>query len=151
VTHFDPDQFRGDLNGYLQFRKENPGPDNPHWCARHWAPCPVDGRPGIVASVILVGEAFMFLPRRLRRGADATALNSWFLNQTEPTCCKLGDEKMAFLWDLLRRFQDGELCGDMSVPEGRRACFYNKGHDGPHEHEKLAASIFELMPEGRCG
>lgn len=38
------------------------------------------------------------------------------------------------------------LCGDKTnLPPGRHACFYDKGHDGPHEQERPAASIFGGM------
>jgi hypothetical protein len=136
--------FTGDLDGYLLWRAAVPAPFNPHWCGRHWAPCPVEGLPGVVASVILVGESFAFVPDQV--GTDATALNSWFQNQTEPTCCKLGDEKMAFLWDLMRRVQAGEICGDKTdLPSGRHVCFDPPGHGGPHEHQRPIESVFARM------
>jgi hypothetical protein len=138
-----PPDFYGDLDGYLAWAAEHPQP-NPQWCARHWAPCPVEGRPGAVAAVILAGEAFAFVPTKV--GHDATALNSWFANQTTPTCCLLGDERMAWLWELLGRWQAGELCGQRPYAwvKGRRACFFERGHLTIHEFQMPSASVFDL-------
>jgi hypothetical protein len=144
VSDRTPPDFTGDLDGYRAWRREHPQPFNPHWCAEHWAPCPVEGKPGILASVILAGEAFAFVPEGVR---TPDALNSWFANQAEPTCCKLGDRKVAFLWDLVDRVVAGNLCLNADdVPPGRHACFFEPGHEGPHEHQLPPASVFDRMP-----
>jgi hypothetical protein len=93
-----PPDFTGDLEGYLRWREENPAPFNPLWCARHWAPCPVEKKNGIVASLILTRRQIDGMPRAVRRGGP-TAMNSWQANQTTPLCCRLGDDEMAKVWE----------------------------------------------------
>jgi hypothetical protein len=72
-------------------------PHNPHWCQRHWQPCPRDHRNGILASVLIMEQAMGMMPADVRRGS-ATGMNSWLENQIVPTCCRLGDEAMDRLW-----------------------------------------------------
>lgn len=137
--------FHGRLEEFLAWAEENYR-SNPDWCPRHWAPCPVEGKNGLLASVLLIGEAFAFYPSDLQ-GPDA--INAWRRNQVVPTCCLLGDEKMNWLWwfiGLHMEEEEGLLCLDnKNVPNGRHVCFYEKGHEDPHEHTQPPASIFKLM------
>lgn len=91
-----PDRFRGRLAEYLAWTEVNPM-NNPNWCPRHWAPCPVDGRNGLQAGLLVMQESLNLMPLSVARGS-ASAKNSWIRNQTTPTCCQLGDDKMAAIW-----------------------------------------------------
>jgi hypothetical protein len=93
----------GDLEGYLAWAEHNWHAGN-GWCPRHWAPCPVEGLNGLVASVRLAEEGLSRAPRRIRRakGRAALELNVWLAAQTEPLCCLLGDDAVGALWDEVR-------------------------------------------------
>jgi hypothetical protein len=91
----DPDRFRGDPDGYLAWAEENYRP-NPQWCARHWAPCPVEGRNGLAASIRLTQLTIEEMPDEVRKSPKL--MNEWQEAQEEPTCCRLGDERMAEIW-----------------------------------------------------
>jgi hypothetical protein len=157
MSKLDPDAFRGKPDEYLAWAAENHR-SNTMWCARHWMPCPVDGKPGVVASVILQVEALGDVPADVARpGVDwTTAVNSWFANQTVPVCCKLGDEKMAWLWWVIT-LPEGLLCYEPYPHKGVsvRRCWRPAGHVGDHEWQKLLdkvdSSIFDLMGELQPG
>lgn len=82
---------------YLLWAEKN-WPFNPSFCPRHWMPCPVEGRNGIGASIEVMQKALDMMPEVVRTGGH-TAMNSWQENQTTPTCCRLGDEWVAALWE----------------------------------------------------
>lgn len=145
-----PPDFTGRLNDYLAWAETNMPKSNPHFCARHWAPCPVEGKPGLVTSVILMTEALLdleWMPLAARTSPDA--MNSWQANKTTPYCCTLGDEKMAWLW----WFVTQEKCAAHSPRKGQHVCFRPPGHDGAHDFEQVdpdnpaTFSVFTLMPE----
>jgi len=96
VTGPDPEQFRGKPVAYQAWAAEHFQP-NPQWCARHWAPCPVDGRNGIAASLELMKRSLERIPPEVRR-RGATAMNSYMANWLPPMCCWLGDEQMTQVW-----------------------------------------------------
>lgn len=103
----DAPNFEGDLEGFLKYSEEHPH-FNPDWCPRHWAPCPVDRKPGLLAAVLLVQcLRFRFIPEEV--GTDALALNSWMENQTTPTCCKAGDDEVQRIWDLASAIEVGDV------------------------------------------
>lgn len=119
-------------------------PFNPHWCPAHWLPAACHKKNGLLASVIHMGEVAILLPEDV--GKPGPAWNSWFANQTEPTCCKLGDEKIAFLWELVDHITNGETCGFPSGRKGTPSCFYPKDHAPPHRHEDYG-SIYGRLQE----
>lgn len=143
----DPHEFVGRPAAYLAWAEAN-WTSSPQFCARHWMPCPVEGKPGVLVSVLLMAEGFAFIPADV--GSDATALNSWLANQTTPTCCRLGDEKMAWLW-WISSLPEGRLCRERSPRRrGERVCWRPQGHAGEHEWERpLPRSVFDLMSELR--
>src|SRR5581483_3386703 len=125
--------------------------------APHWMPCPVEGKPGLLVSTILMVESLAMMPRDLARrsgSALTTAMNSWLANQTRPLCCELGDEKMAWLWWIVS-IPPERLCRERYPLPGLsvRVCWRPAGHDGDHEWARLArrqpSSIFDLMSEIR--
>lgn len=136
--------FTGKLDEYLAWAAVN-SPYNPMWCPRHWAPCPVGGLNGILASIIITAEAFVLLPDDV---TDYKAINSWWANTTTPACCQFGDEKMAKLWRVILRIMKEEVCGELPPKkpgfQGRHACFYECYHKGAHEWAYPVASVFDL-------
>lgn len=147
--------FFNNVDEYVAWADARPNPNgfNPHICSRHWWPIVEAHQAGIEAPgtltliIILAGEAFAFVPEGV--GPNPDSINSWFMNQTVSTCCKLGDEKMAWLLDFVIHMH--ERCCMVKpwawLPKGKHSCFYYKGHEGPHEFEKPAASIFAIMEE----
>lgn len=114
-----PPDFTGDLEGFLAWHAEH-AKWNPHWCAKHWAPCPVEGKNGLLASILQMQTlAFRGVPADVEIGP---ALNSWLANQTEPTCCRAGDDEMAKLWALVDALAEDdevairELKGHFGLP-----------------------------------
>jgi hypothetical protein len=95
----DPHHFRDKLAEWLAWAAEN-FPSNPDWCARHWAPCPVGGRNGVAAAVVMFRESLQLMPPAVVR-AGGTAIESWRHNQLVPACCRLGDERVAAVWALV--------------------------------------------------
>lgn len=140
-----PDYFRGKLQEYLRWAKLH-NEFNPYLCAKHWAPCPVEGKPGILVSIVLMQESFAFFP------PDVTTpeqMNSWMMNQTKSICCRLGDKKMDFLWDIID-MGPGVLCYAQPPTErtGSRVCWRQRGHLDEHEWERpYPRSVFDLMAE----
>lgn len=115
-----PPDFSGDLEGFLAWSEKN-YKWNPQWCAKHWAPCPVEKKPGLLASVILAQHNISLMPDDVRRGG-ATAMNSWQENQTSPVCCRLGDEFMDSLWEEVSVNQPEDLEEGQTIvdhPESR--------------------------------
>lgn len=141
--------WSGDFDGYLAFAEKN-NPFNPQWCPKHWAPCPVQGKLGMLATVLLMGESFALIPDGV---SSASALNSWWANQTVPACCQLGEEKMDFLWRFVDWTQTDVPCKAMPTPfvkafRGRHVCWFVKDHRGPHDWQQKPRSIFDYeMPE----
>lgn len=136
----NPPDFSGKPDEFLAWSEAHPN-FNPHWCPRHWMPCPVDGLNGILASVLMMGESFALLPKDI---TTPSAINSWWANVTVPACCQFGDEKVEKLWQLVRRVMSDDLCGKHStLAKGRHACFYPKGHEGLCEWTKPPASIWD--------
>lgn len=143
------------VDDYIAWTVEQEHPYNPHLCSRHWWPAVKEhqeeqrGIPGprprgMTLSVLLAGEAFARLPEDHPGGHEA--LNSWFANTTEPTCCWLGDEKMNWLWWLLTQ----DLCHAKGFPhpKGRPACLFPRGHKGDHYYrDGRYKSLFEYMSE----
>jgi hypothetical protein len=95
-TPLEPPDFRGKPQEFLAWAKAN-HQWNPSWCPRHWLPCPVDGRNGLLATVRIMQLAVEQMPTDVAQGGP-TAMNSWMANQTRPLCCRLGDARMAELW-----------------------------------------------------
>jgi hypothetical protein len=92
----DPDHFRDKPAEYAAWAARHfTAP--PAWCARHWAPCPVEGRNGIAATLELTQRSLDRIPRDVRR-RGASAMNSYMANWSPPMCCWLGDEEMAKVW-----------------------------------------------------
>lgn len=145
----------GDPEGYRAFSAAHPPPQfNPHWCIEHWMPCPVEGKNGMLATVLLMTEAFSLLPEGV---TSPSAMNSWWANQTRPACCQLGDEKMAHLWRFVDYVSDDSLvCLAPPHPaftvrkrsSGRHACFYPKDHPGVHDWQEKPKSIYDYDIEG---
>ena len=134
---------------YLTWTQETKQIYNPHLCARHWWPMVKshqDGESskGIVLSIILMTEALQFLPEDIRGPENYQAINSWFAETTTPTCCKLGDEKMEWLWWLFSQ----EQCLATAFPEhpkGVPACLFPKGHTCGHTYRISVSSFFDHM------
>lgn len=92
------DHFRGRLMEWLAWASDRKNWRNSsEWCARHWAPCPVDGANGIAATVVLFKAALALMPADVL-SAGGSAINSWKANQLVPTCCQLGDELVVEIW-----------------------------------------------------
>lgn len=150
---FDPEAFRGKPDEYLAWAERNLRP-TPTMCLRHWMPCPVEGKPGLLVNIILMVEAFALMPPDVAaQGTDpAMAMNSWMANQTVPICCRLGDEKMSWLWWVVG-LPTARLCCARYPQRGVsvRVCWRPAGHDGEHEWERLLrgeqSSVFDLMAE----
>jgi len=60
------------------------------WCARHWAPCPLMGANGLMASLELTMTILDEYPP-----ADDQALDG---PGDRPSCCALGDGRMYEIW-----------------------------------------------------
>lgn len=137
-----PPDFTGRLDDYLAWATKN-WRNSPLFCARHWAPCPVEGKPGLLMSVVMQVELMGLMPADV---GDHTGMNSWQANRTTPLCCELGDERMTWLWAEL----DAPHCG-ARPPAGHpmetgRVCWKRPDHgDEPHEWEH-PGSVFALMP-----
>lgn len=151
--HIEVPIFR-DFEHYKMWGEDNPDPRgyNPHICDKHWWPAVKAGQEGgsangLTLTVVLMGEAFARLPDDFDLDPkNTTALNSFFANTTEPTCCWLGDEKMEWLWWLMGQ----ELCLARQFPQhpsGKPACLFPKGHSGDHMHRRESQSIFNFMEE----
>lgn len=90
-------QFFGDLEGFLDYA-ENNSQFSPTFCPKHWAPCPVEGKNGLMASIEVMKWLTMEMPAEIReRGPEA--MNKWVASQTVSACCRMGDEKMAEIWE----------------------------------------------------
>lgn len=148
----DPSRFLGKPDEYLAWAKKN-SKFNPVFCSRHWMPCPVEGKNGMLVTVILQIEMLGMMPADLvKPGVEpSSAMNSWMANQIIPLCCKLGDEKMNWLWWIIDISQE-RLCNQKyPLPGSVRVCWRLKNHDGDHEWQKLLDKIgystFDLMDE----
>lgn len=93
----EPPDFRGKPQEFLAWAKAN-HQWNPSWCPRHWLPCPVDGRNGLLATAKIMQAAIAELIPADVGTAGPSAANSWMHNQTRPLCCQLGDRRMRELW-----------------------------------------------------
>lgn len=148
ITPDGPDFFRGQPDLYRAWVQQNPPRFNPYLCPKHWMPCPVEGKNGMLASVLMMTEAFAFLPANV---TTPDAMNSWFANQTTSVCCRFGDEKMAWLWWIVAASEDPERFCRARTPEQNvsvRVCWRWSGHKGEHEWERpLPRSVFDLMTE----
>jgi hypothetical protein len=143
MTYPDPNRFRGRLKDYLAWAADGFRP-TPLWCVKHWVPCPVEGKPGLLVTIILQTELMSQMPADV---GDATGMNSWQANRVTPLCCELGDELMAWLWEEV----DAPHCG-VRPPAGHRwqhgrVCWYRPGHLFGHEWDN-PGSIFALRPGG---
>lgn len=125
--------------------------DSPQFCARHWMPCPVEGKPGLLVTVIIMTESFGLMPPGV---TTPEQMNSWQANMTTPYCCQFGDEKMDWLWWLVGITDDESIIcraqkpKDPARPENIRVCWRLKDHEGIHEWERpFPRSIFDLMEE----
>lgn len=139
-----PDRYLGNPEKYLADVKATPRPFNPLFCATHWMPCPVEGKPGMLMSIVMQVELLGRMPEDVTAGGH-TAMNSWQANLVTPLCCELGDEKMRWLWD----FIDEPHC-QAKPPQGHRmsggrVCWKPPGHLPPHEWD-APGSVFDLMP-----
>ncbi len=146
----DPDRFFGKPEEYLAWTAKNKK-FNPLFCPRHWMPCPVERKPGMLVQVILMVESFGYMPDDLvKPGIDpASAMNSWMANQIIPLCCKIGNEKMDWLWWVVTVDQE-KLCREPYPEAGVsiRVCWRLKNHEGEHEWERpMPRSTFDLMEE----
>lgn len=96
-----PLDFYGKYDEYIEWSEEN-AQKSSQWCARHWAPCPVEGLNGVMATITLIQKTFEMMPEEITTmtdaGAQAEAANAWMLSQEEPICCQLGDDEMTRLW-----------------------------------------------------
>lgn len=141
----DAPDFVGRLDEYLDWARHN-FRNSPVFCARHWAPCPVEGKPGLLMSIVMQVELMGLMPADV---GDATGMNSWMANRVTPLCCELGDAKMDWLWAEL----DRPHCNERPPADHRmhngRVCWKRPGHgDEPHEWDQ-PASVFALMEDGR--
>lgn len=134
-----PPDFTGDLDGYLAWAADT-WSSSSILCPRHWAPCPVEGRPGLLISVLLQVELMTRMPPDV---GDATGMNSWAANRLTPLCCELGDDAMTWLWDELDRPHCGHRPPEGHRMAGGRVCWYEPDHTGPHEYDK-PGSVFAL-------
>jgi hypothetical protein len=75
---------------------DRPWPEESQWCARHWAPCPILGANGIVATMelmrIWLEEMSDLAPDQPTEDLNAALATAGRL------CCTLGDERMYDLW-----------------------------------------------------
>lgn len=142
MSESTPPDFTGNLDAYLAWVAEHPPPFNPLFCARHWAPCPVDRKPGLLASIVMQVELMGRMPADV---GSPSAMNSWQANRVSPLCCELGDDRMTWLWAEL----DAPHCS-ARPPAGHRmangrVCWKRPGHNGVHEWDE-PGSVFALMP-----
>lgn len=91
--------FRGNMKGYLAYaEREGLMKNHPQWCARHWAPAPVEGRNGLMASMLILQYQIEAIPVAVRQ-EGAGAMNQWVAAHSDtPLCCLLGDEKIEAIW-----------------------------------------------------
>lgn len=92
----NPYRFFDDLDGYLAWAGEH-FQHSPMFCAKHWAPAPVEGRNGVGASVAMTQIAMELMPADVLSGGPG-AMNSWLANKVKPLCCVVGDDRMSELW-----------------------------------------------------
>lgn len=73
---------------------------NPSWCAKHWMPCPVQGYNGIKASLLLMELVLPMIPAVIISAGPDT-MNHWLTKQGQrrPMCCRIGERKMAEIWE----------------------------------------------------
>ncbi len=150
MTAPDAGRFRGRLADYLAWTADPASGwrDSPLFCARHWAPCPVDGKSGLLVTVLLQVELLGLMPADV---GDATGINSWAANRTTPLCCELGDDKMTWLWAEI----DAPHCNARPPASHRmangRVCWYRPRHISPEHEWDRPSSVFALMPGGTPG
>jgi len=92
----DPNAFRGNSEAFLAWAAEH-WQQGPQWCPKHWMPCPVEGRNGINATMLLMPAMLESIPQDVR-DCGPSAMNSWMANTLQPVCCRLGDEAIARIW-----------------------------------------------------
>lgn len=93
-----PDQFRGNLSGWLQWAPRNwPGSPSRYWCFTHWAPVPVEGKDGHAATTALRRHAEAAIS-----GRNQIQVDTWVANQSDNLCCILGDEVVNQIWSDIR-------------------------------------------------
>jgi hypothetical protein len=63
------------------------------WCWRHWAPCPVYGANGILASIMVMSELLEQAPEDLTDDGVGQ-----YMHGRGVMCCSLGDEVMYQIW-----------------------------------------------------
>lgn len=161
MTSPDPERnpFFGKPDEYLLWAQNKKNRKfSPTFCARHWMPCPVEGKPGLLVSVVLMTEMFAYMPDDLvKPGVDpSTAMNSWMADQVIPLCCKIGNEKMKWLWWLVTK--ESGLCRAKysdAYPEQKvsiRVCWRLESHGDEHEWDRpFPRSVFDLMDEVNPG
>lgn len=64
------------------------------WCWRHWAPCPVLGANGMLASVMTMSRIVELMPAEI---TDTEQRNAWMADLGH-ICCTLGDQVMFEIW-----------------------------------------------------
>jgi hypothetical protein len=72
---------------------EPEGWSHPQWCWRHWAPCPVYGANGILASIMIISEVLDKAPDDLTNDGVGE-----YMDERGAMCCELGDEAMYRIW-----------------------------------------------------
>lgn len=90
-----PDAFLGKPDEYRAWAAEHWKP-NPNFCVEHWMPAPVEGKNGLLVSMKLVEHSISEMPDDVRQSPKK--MNEWQEAQEQPTCCRLGDERMEELW-----------------------------------------------------
>lgn len=76
-----------------QFPQAPEGWEHPQWCWRHWAPCPVHGGNGILASIMVMSELLEQAPEDLTNEDVGE-----YMIAHGVMCCELGDEVMYRIW-----------------------------------------------------
>ena len=77
-----------------QFGENGTGLVGEQWCRRHWAPCPVFGANGIMASIMMMSA---WSAQQHQPGMTPGDMNALMTLQGA-LCCVLGDDAMYEIW-----------------------------------------------------
>lgn len=73
---------------------EPAGWSHDQWCWRHWAPCPLLGGNGILASLLVIMETTALMPDDV---VSPRQRDAW-TRSVGKLCCRLGDDEMYVIW-----------------------------------------------------
>lgn len=116
----EPEHFRGDLIGYLAWARQG-FVDGPLWCPTHWAPAPVEGANGLLATIRLITLYLETLPRSVRRLKEpvrSQQLNAYLHARATPFCCEAEPAELEAIWNEARKV--GQAQADTEPERGTR-------------------------------